>query len=213
MDISAKKKTLIREFRANLARARNLRTRLATDGFWRDATGKMRPLSNPDKRDATVFIFFETAAAFESFSQEVFVLAIRRRFRVGHKVALKLGGRIDDGIVFGWGAPPEIVKRAKSVFGKQHFLSRLSQTLPTSHYEWLAGAHRMRNRIAHSSEQAKDKLKKIHNTLGIPVAQRQGAGPGRILSDYPATSLPDDKWFHRFLLAYENFCDLTNSKL
>jgi len=215
VNIPASKAAALRDMRSTIARARVLRNRLAVEGKYEVAGQPVRPLPNPDKRDATVFIFFEAAAAFEAFCYESFILAVRTKFNVGPKVADKLGGKIDGGTVLGWAAPPELVKRSKRIFGKRYFLSIFEAVgvLPADHYDWLKAAHRLRNRIAHpTSQSAINEIKNIRAALGIPAAMR-GAGPGRILSDYPVGAAAGDRWFHRFLLAYESFANLVDARL
>lgn len=213
MNIPAKKAATLRDLRMTINRARNLRNRLAVEGKYQTLGHPVRPLPNPDKRDATVFIFFDAAAAFEAFCFDVFVLAVRTKFNVGPKVAEKLGGKIDGGTVLGWAAPPQLVSRAKKIFGKRHFLSSIETSLPADHYEWLKAAHRMRNRIAHPrSDSARNELKNICAALGVPPAMK-GAGPGRLLSDYPIGAVADDRWFHRFLNAYESFTNVVDARL
>jgi hypothetical protein len=160
-------------------------------------------------------LFFETAAAFESFAQEAFILCARKVFDVSPKKAEHIAGSIDNGLerIMGWAALPILVKRSKAIFGRQYFLSRLDEVLPQGHYEWLSHAHRVRNRIAHPSNTAKNQLRRLHTALGIPAAQRKGTGTGRILSDYPANAADDNRWFHRFLDAYESFCDLCENRI
>ncbi|QQL46075.1 hypothetical protein [Sulfuriroseicoccus oceanibius] len=213
-DITPRKTRILKEMRDAISRNGDLRKKLHEQGTWND-NGTSRPLPNADKRDLTIFIFFETAAAFEAFSQEAFLLAVRKQFGVQAKLAKNVSGHIDRGLqgVMGWAAPPMIVNRSKALFGKTHFLANIKDTLPQDHYDWLSHAHRVRNRIAHPSENAKQQLIKLHNALGVPPAARKGAGPGRILSDYPTTSNDDDRWFHRFLKAYGSYCDLIDSKL
>jgi hypothetical protein len=214
IDIKPRKKRILKEMRDVLDRNSKLRKKLHTQGTWDDA-GTSRPLPNADKRDLTVFIFFETAAAFEAFSQEAFLLAVRKKFGVHAKFAENISGHIDRGLkgVMGWAAPPMIVDRAKAVFGKTHFLAKIKDTLPTDHYDWLSHAHRVRNRIAHPSKTAKQQFNRLQSALGVPQAARKGAGPGRILSEYPSGAADNDRWFHRFLSAYGSYCDLISSKL
>jgi hypothetical protein len=213
-DITARKAKILRDFAAVLKRSRDLRTRLAVDGLY-NKNGRTPPLPNTDKRDITVFLFFETAAAFESLAQEAFILCTRKEFSVQPKKAEHIAGSIDNGLerVMGWAAPPMIVKRSKAIFGKRYFLSLLQHNLPQGHYDWLSHAHRTRNRIAHPSGKAKKELNRLQTALGIPAAERKGTGPGRILSDYPSNSPADDRWFHRFLKAYESFASLIQTKL
>ncbi|MGC4015100.1 MAG: hypothetical protein QM755_11380 [Luteolibacter sp.] len=213
-DILPRKKQILKEMHDALERNRKLREKLHQHGSWNDI-GTTRPLANSDKRDLTVFIFFETAAVFETFSQEAFLLAVRKKFGVQPKLAKNIAGNIDRGLqgIMGWAAPPMIVDRAKAVFGKTHFLAKIKDTLPQYHYDWLSHAHRVRNRIAHPSDGAKQQLNRLHTALGVPQTARKGAGPGRILSEYPSAVADDDRWFHRFLKAYEGYCDLISSKL
>jgi len=160
-----------------------------------------------------VFIFFEAAAAFEAFCYDVYILAIRKEFQVGPKVAKLLGGNIDGGKVMGWAAPPILARRAQKVFGKQHFLSKLQKDLPANTHDWLVAAHRMRNRIAHpASDSGGKEYRKIFTLLTVPPAMR-GAGPARLLSDYPTANGATDKSFHRFLTAYEEFANHVSSHL
>lgn len=213
-NITPQKSKILRDFRAVLKRSKELRERLAVNGLYLKDQ-KTLPLPNADKRDITVFIFFETAAAFESFAQEAFMSCTRRKYSVQPAKAKHISGSIDNGLerVMGWAAPPMLVKRSKALFGKQFFLSTLKSSLPQNHYDWLSHAHRTRNRIAHPSDKAKSELNKLQTALGIPVAERKGTGPGRILSDYPSNTQTDDRWFHRFLNAYESFADLVDRKL
>lgn len=173
------------------------------------------PFSNPDKRDLTVFIFFEVAAAFEYFSQQSFILAIRKRYSVQPKFAVNIGGNIDRGMqgVMGWAAATKIVERARNAFGKQHFLSKLHSDLPSNHYEWLNHAHRVRNRIAHPGEQARAQVNRLLQSLGVPQASRKGLSMGRLLAEYPTGSALNDRWFHRFLAAYYSYVELVEQKL
>jgi hypothetical protein len=213
-DITSLKARVIRDLRAVLARSRALRKKLVINGRFA-SDGHVRPLPNADKRDITTFLFFETAAAFESFAQEAFILCARKVFGVSPKRAEHIAGSSDRGLerTMGWAAPPMLVKRSKAIFGRQYFLSRLDDLLPKGHYEWLSHAHRVRNRIAHPSNRAKNELRRLHTALGIPAAQRQGTGAGRILSDYPANAPEDNRWFHRFLDAYKSFSDLCENRI
>ena len=214
-DISAAKRRSLDTVVSAITRAKDLRAALITDGRYEASTGVCRPLPNHDKRDITVLVFFEMAAAFEYFAQETFILATRKRFNVNPKNAERIAGTIDRGLqgVMGWGAPSMIVSRARHLFGKRHILSRLEQSLPKDCYQTLNNAHRVRNRIAHQGPKARAEVNKLLREMGVPQAERKGLSMGRLLSDYPRNAVQNDRWFDRFMAAYGSYADLIRSKL
>lgn len=213
--IASAKEAALKKMRDCLDRAVLLHSRIVQHGATSDDNGGYAPFSNPDKRDLTVFVFFESAAAFEHFAQQTFSLAVRKRYDVQPKLAAAIGGNIDRGMqnVMGWAAAATLVSRARAAFGKQHFLSKLQANLGAQHYEWLNHAHRVRNRIAHPGEQARAQMNRLLGTLGVPPQSRKGLSMGRLLAEYPAGAAQTDKWFHRFLVAYRGFADLVERKL
>lgn len=213
--ITSAKNTAVTNIRRTIDRSLVLHDRVVVNGGTLNGGSIFSPFSNPDKRDLTVFIFFETAAAFEYFAEQTFILAVRKRYSVQPKFAAYLGGNIDRGMggVMGWAAATKISERAKNAFGKQHFLSKLSSDLPADHYEWLNHAHRVRNRIAHPGDQAKAQINRLLVALSVPSSARQGLSMGRLLAEYPASTSANDKWFHRFLAAYSSYVDLVDRKL
>lgn len=214
-DITAAKCRSLKLIRQSIQRASDLRAAIVTRGSYQKASGHHRPLPNPDKRDFTVYVFFEVAAAFEDFSQEAFILATRKRYGVNPKLAERMAGNIDRGLqgVMGWGAPTMVVSRARYLFGKVHFLSKLEETLPPDCYQILNNAHRVRNRVAHPGRQARAELNKLLGQMGVPQVSRKGLSVGRLLSDYPQGSAQDDRWFNRFIVAYGQYVDLVDGKL
>ena len=213
-DITGAKKRAIDRVTASIARARVLHDRAVNNGRWQNPQGGVGPFSNADKRDLTEFIFFESAAAFKHFCQHIFILAARRRFTIQPKFALPVIGHIDRGLsgIMGWAAPSVLVSRGRALFGKRHWLATLGDNLPGDTYDWLTYAHRVRNRIAHPGEQAVAQTMKLLGTLGVPQASRSGLSMGRLLLEYPAANAPDDRWFHRFLTAYDALVTLARQR-
>lgn len=215
ISITSAKNSAITSIRRAIDRSLVLHKRAVLNGGTLSEDNIFSPFSNPDKRDLTVFIFFETAASFEYFAEQTFILAVRKRYSVQPQFATFLGGNIDRGMggVMGWSASTQIVKRARNAFGKQHFLSKLHSDLPGNHYEWLNHAHRVRNRIAHPGNQARAQVNNLLGALSVPPSARQGLSMGRLLAEYPAGNPSDDRWFHRFLAAYSSYVDLVARKL
>lgn len=214
-NIGPAKTAALKQIRTTLDRALVLHDRAVINGGTCTENGTYSPFLNADKRDLTVFIFFEVAAGFEYFAQESFVIAVRKRYSVQPKFAANLGGTIDRGMrgVMGWAAATTIVDRARNAFGKQHFLSKLHSNLPAGHYDRLNHAHRVRNRIAHPGKQARAQVNRLLGALGVPQASRKGLSMGRLLAEYPANNPANDRWFHRFLTAYRDYVDLVDRKL
>ena len=69
-------------FLGDLIRARDLYRRIVTHGYSRVGAKAPARLSNPDRRDAAQFIFFEVAAQFEHFARTMFQAEVRSLFAV-----------------------------------------------------------------------------------------------------------------------------------
>ena len=124
-------------------------------------------------------------------------------------------GHVDSGLerVMGWGAPQNLVFRARALFGKRHFLARLKDELPQDAYDWLTYAHRVRNRIAHPGGQAAAQTNRLLGSLGVPAKSRKGISMGRLLLEYPANAVANNRWFHRFVQAYEDTAALVHRRI
>jgi hypothetical protein len=214
-DITAAKERAVDRLKSSLERARVLHSRAVVAGRWTNPQNVVVPFSNPDKRDLTEFIFFESAAAFEHFCQQTFVLAARSRFSVQPRFWEHIVGHGDSGLdrVMGWGAPQNLVFRARALFGKRHFFARLRDNLPQDVYEWLTYAHRVRNRIAHPGGQAAAQTNKLLGNLGVPAASRKGISMGRLLLEYPVNAAANNRWFYRFIQAYEETANLVYRRI
>ena len=203
------KQRLITSFTNELARARDLHNLLVLHGHTSVAGGDPTPLMQPDRRDATQFIYFEVAARFEHFALEAFRLEVRVRLDISPSRAAHVMGNADRGLggVMGWASPQMLMGRARNLFGRNGFFGRLTTALDNNTYQRLGFAHRVRNRIAHNGQNARDQFNQILGQLQVPAGSRQGLSVGRLLLDYPAAVADNDRWFYRFLGAYEQFKD------
>lgn len=114
-------------------------------------------------------------------------------------------GSSDKGLsgVMGWAAPNVVQSRARNLFGKQGYFARLETHVTKPVYDTLSHAHKVRNRIAHGGPKAVSDYNKILGQLLVPTGSRNGLSVGRLLLDYPNTVAVGDRWFDRFLGAYE----------
>lgn len=115
--------------------------------------------------------------------------------------------------VMGWGAPKVVRDRGKHLFGQTGFFARIIDHLGEAEYERLNHAHVVRNRIAHNGKKARKDFAEILGQLQVPAQQRQGLSAGRLLTEYPPGTTVDDRWFHRFLVSYENCLNSFNAQL
>jgi hypothetical protein len=160
-------------FKDDLARAKDLSVRIALNGASRinaDTNGASRinadtygSLSQPDRRDAAQFIFFEAAALFESFCVESFKIEVRRKFDIQPQRATFIMDGVDRGLtgVMGWASPSKMQERARNLFGKVGFFARLEDRLGSTTYLRLTQAHKVRNRIAHAGGNAASEFNNI----------------------------------------------------
>lgn len=202
-------------FEADLDRALALYDTLVKNGLTNSAPDTPKPLRQPDRRDAAQFIFFEIAAKYEAFMQDLFVIAIRKKYAVSPSRAEFIMGHPDRGLggVLGWGSAETLQKRARNLFGKAGFLGQLKSTIGEPGFSRLGLAHTLRNRVAHDTGDARQKYRKALAQLGVPAKSRQGAGVGRVLTDYPVGAPAGDRWFHRFLKAYRRVATKARKKM
>ena len=193
-----------KQFEADLKRALDLFEVLVQRGRTMSPGGAGRALRQPDRRDAAQFIFFEIAAKFEAFIQDLFMIEVRQKLSVSPSRAVFIMGHSDRGLsgVMGWGSANQVRDRARNLFGKLGFFAHIDTVLGSVPYQRLQLAHTLRNRVAHDTPDARAKYRKALGTLNVPKKSRQGAGVGRVLLEYPHTAKPTDRWFHRFLAAY-----------
>jgi hypothetical protein len=196
---------LVNGFKVDLERAQVLYGRIALAGATIDQNGAYLALRQPDRRDAAQFIFFEAAAQFELFCLEAFKIEVRSKFDIQPQRAVYVMGGTDRGLAgfMGWASPRLLQDRARALFGKVGFFAHLERRLGTPTYQRLTHAHKVRNRIAHTSGSASPDFNAILAQLNVPVGSRQGLSVGRLLMDYPTSQLADDRWFYRFINAYE----------
>lgn len=206
------KKAIIEAMRNDLDRATILFERLAVNGHTKAAGNDPTLLLQPDKRDTAQFIYFETAAKFEGFCRDAFMLEVRHRLDLMPKRAEFVMGTIDRGLegVMGWADPKKLQDRAQHLFGKNvGMFARLTDLIGKDKYDRLIQAHIVRNRIAHSGT---DKYRTLLNTLQVPRKSRKGTSPGRLLLDYPSGNAnANDRWFHRFVACYRSVVDAFES--
>lgn len=197
------KDQLIRATNDAFDRANTLYSRIALSGGTSDGNG-YKPLMNPDRRDAATFIFFEAAARYENFCAEAFEIEVRKKFGVAPKTATYLMGSSDRGLagVMGWASPATVQERAQHLFGKNGFFARFEDLIGAQTLSLLTQAHRVRNRVAHSGDNAVREYRKILGQLHVPQRARKGLSVGRLLMEYPSTATVGDRWFNRFLGAY-----------
>lgn len=209
------KRQLVRTMRSEIARAQALYDVFVTNGRTQSTSGQSKSLRQTDRRDAAQFIFFEVAAKFESFACDAFQLEVRARLDVQPQRAEYLMGNIDRGLqgVMGWAIPTKLRERARNLFGRKGYFARLEDLLGSNVYQRLGYAHKVRNRIAHSGGGAASDYRALLGNLNVPAASRQGLSPGRLLIEYPSTAASSDRWFHRFLQAYENCVTTFNRSL
>ncbi|HPU86388.1 MAG TPA: hypothetical protein PLE60_13755 [Candidatus Latescibacteria bacterium] len=160
---------------------------------------------NPDRRDVAAFIFFEISAQYENFCCEALEIEVRKRFGVEPKHAVNIMGSSDKGLTgtMGWGAPDVVQSRAQNLLGKSGFFGRFEDILGKPTYDTLAHAHKVRNRIAHGGTKAITDYNRILAQLGVPVRSRRGLSAGRLLMEYPGNVAQGDRWFSRFITAYQ----------
>lgn len=200
------------QFQKDVNRAHDLYARLVDRGYSvEDDSEYATPLRQPDRRDAGQFIFFEVAAKYEAVARDLFRIEVRLRLTDSQQRAEFIMGSVDRGLqgVMGWGSPKQLSDRARNLFGKTGFFARLESHVGTTTYQRLSLAHKVRNHIAHSGTAA---YQKALAALRVPKKSRRGCGPGRVLVDYPSTVSKDDRWFHRFIAAYESLtCEAKES--
>ena len=145
------------------------------------------------------------AAKFEAFLVDAFDVEVRARFDVLPQRAEYIMGHIERGIqgVMVWAVPNAIRDRAKNLYGRTGFFARLDSVLDAATYERLGYAHKVRNRIAHAYGNAVAQYRGILGNLGVPAGSRKGLSAGRLLAEYPTGAAADNKWFHRFVGAYD----------
>lgn len=193
----------IDQFHRDAQRARDLYSRLVGRGYSvEDDSEWATPLRQPDRRDAAQFIFFEIAAKYEAIARDLFRIEVRLRLTDSPRRADYIMGNADRGLqgTMGWGSPRRLSDRARNLFGVTGFFARLESHVGATTYQRLSLAHKIRNHIAHSGTSA---YQNVLTALRVPRRARRGCGPGRILVDYPSSVRNDDRWFHRFVAAYE----------
>ena len=209
------KNTLLNKFRTQLTRSQTLFDRIVKNGMTESNGGTPTRLLQPDRRDACQFIFFEIAAAYEDFVCESFKLEVRHHFDISPKKATYIMGSVDRALtgVMGWASPRVVSQRGEHLFGKKGFFAKLHDQLNQVTYQRLSNAHKVRNRIAHGGDQSAEAYRNILHQLSVPQNSRKGLSPGRLLLEYPETANVNDKWFHRFLGAYETLANEFDSYL
>lgn len=205
----------IKVFEKDLDRARTLYDRLVENGYSGAGLNKLARLRQPDRRDIAQFIFFEVAARFEDLIRDLFLIEVRKRLCDSPKRAAYIMGHSDYGLgsVHGWGDIRRVQKRAENLFGKAGFFARIEEHVGDQSYRYLPLAHILRNRIAHPGRTTAGKFRGALGSLRIPRESRRGASVGRVLVDYPMSAGRNDRWFHRFLDAYEEFSIEASAKL
>lgn len=208
------KDRLVLETQNAISRANVLYDRIALNGAVRNGAN-YSPLMNPDRRDIATFIFFEVAARYEAFCCDAFRIEVRRKFSVEPGRADNLMGSADRGLagVMGWAAPHVVQARAQNLIGKRGFFGRFATIVAQPTYDVLTHAHKVRNRVAHSGSKAVSEYNRILGQLGVPAASRKGLSVGRLLMDYPLGSAVGDRWFNRFVAAYERVVDEFNARV
>lgn len=199
-------------FRKDVERAESLYRVLVEQGFtFNMETLQPQSLRQPDRRDTAQFIFFELAAKFEAFAQDMFRYEVRIRYDVAPSRANHIMGSSERGLqgVMGWASPKQLAGRGQNLFGKVGFFWRLYSVLGGTTYQYLALAHIVRNHIAHSGTKA---YRKSLDALAVPEVSRQGCSPGRLLIEYPNQGRRDN-WFYRFTKAYRAFTIACEAKL
>lgn len=208
------KDRLVADTKSAIARANVLYERIALNGAVRNGANYAR-LMNFDRRDIAAFIFFEVAARYEAFCCDAFRIEVRKKFSVEPGRADNLMGSSDKGLsgVMGWASPQTVQERAQNLFGKTGFFGRLAVVVTQPTYDVLARAHKVRNRVAHSGSKAVSAYNNILGTLGVPAGSRKGLSVGRLLMDYPAGSVVGDRWFNRFVAAYDKVVDEFDTRI
>lgn len=205
--MAARQNPLLRRidsFEADLERAEDLFEKLVINGYTLSEVDDAVRLRQPDRRDAAQFIFFEIAAKFEAFVQDLFMAEVRQEFCVLPARAEFIMGTPDRGLdgVMGWGSLSQVKIRARNLLGATGFLARIDSEIGATPYQHLAVAHKLRNRIAHDSGKARSQYRKALGALRVPRRSRKGASVGRALIEYPHSVLRTIAWFRRFLAAY-----------
>jgi len=205
----------IEQFEGDLKRAEDLFKKLVLDGHTLSDAGNPVRLRQPDRRDAAQFIFFEVAAKFEAFVQDLFMAEVRQTFCVLPARAEFIMGTPDRGLggVMGWGSPSQVKSRARNLFGATGFFARIDAEVGETTYQHLTVAHKLRNRVAHDSGKARTEYRKALGTLRVPPKSRPGTSVGRVLIEYPHTAPQDDRWFHRLLAAYRRVATRARARL
>ena len=213
LNIAAAKRETLKRFNRSLFRARKLQRLLVYEAGYMTASGSFRKLSNPDRRDLAEAIFFELAGEFEHFAMHTFVLAARKKFSVHASQARFICGSSDRALqgTMGWASPKQLAGRASSLFGKSHFIARLSKELPPGAYSVLVHAHKMRNRIAHPS--IGSQMSDTFNYLTIPTKSRKGLSIGRVLLDYRTPAPVSRRVFDSVLVSYRAYSRLMARRL
>ncbi len=192
-----------------VARARHLYELLVLRGFAEKTPGSTPSrLTSPDQQDIATYLFFEVAAQFERFCREAFLLEARIRLGVSSHQVNYVAAHPDRGIdgISGWATPDVLVKRANNLWGAAGAFAKMNSLLSTHQWQYLTAAHVLRNRIAHAS--GSEKYSKTLATLNVSKKSRKGTGPGRLLTAFPKSAASTDRWFHRFLDAYEAWAKL-----
>lgn len=202
-------------FKSTVDRARGLYEKIVLHGYTGPLVTNCAKLRNPDSRDAAQFIFFEVAAKFEDFAKAMFQVEVRSQFKVTVKQSPYLMGDPDQGLnnKLGWGSPQKLKERGHNLLGSGSFFAQLHGNMGATAYNRLVAAHIVRNRIAHSGGRAQTRFIKHLSSEGITSAERQGMSVGRYLRDYPKAVNKRNRWFFRYLQAYEDFANRVSDAL
>lgn len=211
-------RTTVAEFLTATKRARQLFERVVKNGYAVKGAGagKPKPLSNPDRRDLTEFIFFEVAAKFEQFAKRSLVLEVQKTMRVNRTRAEHMVGSSEEGIgqhMGGWAHVSKMKARATGLLGKRSTYARIESLLNNPSAQRLGMAVIIRNRIGHGkgNKSFTEMLGKA--PVSLNAAQRKGLSPGRFLAEYPKTAAANDKWFFVLLDTYEKWAAIVNKRI
>ncbi len=208
-------RTEVTNFIRNIDRARELYRKIVLHGYTSTPAAASTQLSNPDKRDAAQFIFFEIAAKFEDHAKFMFQVEVRSRLQITAARSVFVMGDLDNGLnnKLGWGSPQRLKERGHNLFGAQSFFGDLVNKLGNQVYKTLVSAHTVRNRVAHDGGAAQRKFVTLLEGDGIQTAERQGMSVGRYLREYPTNAPSASRNFFLYLAAYEEFATKAGAAL
>ncbi len=171
-------------------------------------------LSAPDKRDIAQFVFFEVAVQFEVLARYLFEVEVRSEHSLLQKDAQLKIKLADDAAkrIHQWGVPRALQARGRDLaVTKMH--AQLQIHLGQVHYEALAMAHRLRNRIAHGPKNKHfAAVMNWAKVPQVPATKRQGCSPGALLLHYPQGK-GATRAFDTFMAAFRRYADEADARL